>query len=128
MPLETRAPEEDERSVVRGAEFTPKAVRKAIAPLFEHWVIMLAIQHRRAPLPVSSLLWKKILRRGYPNNLDELAKLARRYLLMGDTRMLLADLRARPKIHAQAAGAFMHHQAGLRNIPGAESGDKCTHN
>jgi hypothetical protein len=69
--------------------------RNSIAPLLGDWVVLLAMKHRRAPLPVSSALWKGLLREGFPNDLDELAILARRYLFLGDARMLLAELRIR---------------------------------
>jgi len=69
--------------------------RNTIAPLLGDWVVLLAMKHRRAPLPVSSGLWKGLLREGFPNDLDELAILARRYLFLGDARMLLAELRIR---------------------------------
>src|SRR6266481_6063874 len=69
--------------------------RNTIAPLLGDWVVLLAMKHRCAPLPVSSALWKGLLREGLPKDLDELAILARRYLFLGDARMLLAELRMR---------------------------------
>ncbi len=47
--------------------------RNTIAPLLGDWVVLLAMKHRRAPLPVPSALWK-----GLPQ-----------------TRILLAELRIR---------------------------------
>src|SRR6267378_838363 len=70
-------------------------LRNTIAPLLGDWVVLLAMKHRRAPLPVSSALWKGLLRKGFPNDLDELAIFARRYLFLGDARLLLAELRIR---------------------------------
>jgi hypothetical protein len=69
--------------------------RNTIAPLLGDWVVLLAMKHRRAPLPVSSALWKGLLRKGFPKGLDELAIFARRYLFLGDARLLLAELRIR---------------------------------
>ncbi len=69
--------------------------RNTIAPLLGDWVVLLAMKHRRAPLPVSSALWKGLLRKGFPNGLDELAIFARRYLFLGDARLLLAELPVR---------------------------------
>jgi DNA-binding NtrC family response regulator len=69
--------------------------RNTIAPLLGDWVALLAMKHQRAPLPVSSALWKGLLRRGFPNDVDELAMFARRYLFLGDERLLLAELRIR---------------------------------
>jgi hypothetical protein len=54
--------------------------RNTIAPLLGDWVVLLAMKHRRAPLPVSSALRKGLLRKGFLNDLDELALFARRYL------------------------------------------------
>lgn len=125
MPHATRCPEEDDRYVARDTIFAPNELRKTIAPLFGHYVVMLAMQHRRAPVPVSSRLWKEIVRLGLPNNLDELARLARRYLLIGDRRMLLAELRARPRIPKRTPGAAERSEVGLQNDAGAKSGEKC---
>jgi hypothetical protein len=69
--------------------------RNTIAPLLGDWVVLLAMKRRRAPLPVSSALCKGLLRKGFPNGLDELSIFARRYLFLGDARRLLAELRIR---------------------------------
>lgn len=127
MPHATRCPEEDDRPVARDAIFAPNELRKTIAPLFGHYVVMLAMQHRRAPVPVSSGLWKEMVRLGLPNNLDELAKLARRYLLIGDTRMMLAELRVRPRSSRRTPGAAGRREMGLQNNSEVESGEKCKH-
>jgi DNA-binding NtrC family response regulator len=113
--------------VAQDTIFAPNEVRKTIAPLFGHYVVMLAMQHRRAPVPVSSGLWKEIVRLGLPNDLDELAKLARRYLLMGDTRMMLAELRARLRIPRRAPRAAGRNGLESQSDSGAESGEKCKH-
>src|SRR5258708_35809813 len=67
-------------------------LRNTIAPLLGDGVVLLAMKHRRAPLPVSSALWKGLLRKAFPNGLDELAIFARRYLFLGYARLLLAEL------------------------------------
>jgi hypothetical protein len=41
--------------------------RNTIAPLLGDWVVLLAMKHRRAPLPVSCALWKGLVREG-PNS------------------------------------------------------------
>jgi hypothetical protein len=41
--------------------------QNTIAPLLGDWVVLLAMKHRRAPLPVSSALWKGLLRKGVRN-------------------------------------------------------------
>jgi hypothetical protein len=60
-------------------------------------VALLAMQQKRAPLPVSSALRTAILRRGLPNGLIELGGFARRYLFLGDERILLAELQRPPR-------------------------------
>ncbi len=39
---------------------------------------------------------KGLLRKGFPNDADELGNFARRYLFLGEARMLLGELRDRP--------------------------------
>jgi hypothetical protein len=69
--------------------------RNTIAPLLGDRVVLLAMKHQRAPRPVSSALWMGLPRKGFLNDLDELKLFARRYLILGDERMLLAELRMR---------------------------------
>jgi hypothetical protein len=69
--------------------------RKIMAPLAGPWVALLAMKCGGAPLPVSPALRKNLLRKGFPNDLDELAIIGRRYLFLGDARMLSAELRIR---------------------------------
>jgi hypothetical protein len=47
----------------------------------------------RAPLPVSSALWKGLQRQGFLNDIYDLGSIARRLLFVGDGRILLAELR-----------------------------------
>jgi hypothetical protein len=69
--------------------------RNTIAPLLGDWVVLLAMKHRRAPLPVSSTLWKVLLRQGLLKDLDELGSIARRISFLGDERLLLSELKIR---------------------------------
>jgi hypothetical protein len=69
--------------------------RNAIAPLLGDRVGLLAMKHQRVPRPVSSVLWMGLLRKGFLNDLDELRLFARRYLILGDERMLLTELTMR---------------------------------
>jgi hypothetical protein len=63
--------------------------------LLGDWVVLLAMKHQRAPLPVSSALWKGLLRQGVLSDLYELGNIARRFSFLGDERLLLAELRIR---------------------------------
>jgi len=59
-------------------------------------IALLAMKQRRAPLPVSPALLKSLWLRGFPENWGELESFARRFLFLGDERMLLAELRRGP--------------------------------
>ena len=78
------------------------ALRKAIdcrepaAGLLGQYVALLAMKYGRAPLPVSRTLGRALLRRGLTDDPAGLGHLARRYLFLGDARMLLAESRKRP--------------------------------
>lgn len=67
------------------------------ASLFRHFVASLAIKHGRAPLPVSPTLWKRLMESGAPSCVEELFEVARRYMFLGDARMLLAELNTQPR-------------------------------
>lgn len=58
---------------------------------FPQCVMLRAMKHTRAALPAPGPLCKGLLCRGFPNDLGELGRLARRYLLPGDAPMLLAE-------------------------------------
>jgi len=81
--------------MVRDARTGQFEWRNTIAPLLGDCVALVAMKDQRAPLPVSCALWKGLVREGFPNDLDELATFARRYLFLGDERLLLAELRMR---------------------------------
>ena len=84
-----------------------------MAPLLGHWVALLAMKHGRAPLPVSPALWKGLLRQGFPNDVNELGNFARRYLFLGDGRMLLAELRKRSEASTHPLAPAEHSQHPL---------------
>lgn len=83
----------EKHTVAPGDEPLHRELRKIMAPMLGHAVVLLAMKSRRAPLPVSSALWKGLLRRGLPNDLEELERVAQRYMFLGDERMLLAELK-----------------------------------
>jgi hypothetical protein len=87
--------------LIRNFETALREPRKTGAALLTDYVVLLAMKQRCAPLPVSRNLRKRLLHGGVPNSLDELGNLARRYLFLGDARMLLAELRMWPKIPTQ---------------------------
>jgi hypothetical protein len=85
----------DERSANPGGRTSiTERNKKTKAQLLRHQIILLAMQHGRAPLPVSPALCKSLLRGG---GLDphEVGNIARRFSFLGDGRMVLAELNLR---------------------------------
>jgi hypothetical protein len=58
-------------------------------------VLLLAMKNGRAPLPVPRALWRGLEKQGFLNDLYALGSVARRLLFLGDSRMLLTELRTR---------------------------------
>ena len=83
----------DKPVVAQEANIVPLELRKTMAQILGDAIALLAMKHRRAPLPVSSALLRTLWMRGFPGNLAELESFARRLLFLGDERMLLAEFR-----------------------------------
>lgn len=75
--------------MTRDAKIGTFELRNTMAQMLGDIVALLAMQQRRAPLLVFSAFRNAILRRASPNGLIELGAFARRYLFLGDERMLL---------------------------------------
>ena len=86
---------QEKRLGIRDEQTGQSEWQEAMGPLLRHLVALLAMKLGRAPLPVSSSLWKGLLRQGFLNDLDELGNIARRISFLGDERLLLAELRIR---------------------------------
>jgi len=80
--------------------------QKTMVLLFRHQVVLLAMKHSRAPLPVSPALWRGLLRRGVLSDLHELGSIARRLSFLGDGSMLLAELKLRTASKPPVREAF----------------------
>jgi hypothetical protein len=78
-----------------GGQNGPCERQKTMWPLLHRMVVLFSMRQRRAPLPVSPLLWKGLLRQGFLNDPDELGNIARRISFLGDERLVLAELRIR---------------------------------
>jgi DNA-binding NtrC family response regulator len=120
MSKARRSAEQEGRVVIRDAEMPPLEFRETAAPLLGRCVVLLAMKRGRAPLPVSPALWKRLQHRGFPSNLDELGNLARRYLFLGDARMLLTELRFRPQNSHADSGVVKHPESRLQKRLGIE--------
>jgi len=60
--------------------------------LLRQHVLLLAMKHGRAPLPLSRAVCRGLLRRGVLNDPEALGGIARRFSFLGDERMLLAEI------------------------------------
>lgn len=63
--------------------------------LLRHQVVLLAMKHGRAPLPVTSIVWRGLQRRGAVSGPYDLGNIARRLSFLGDGRLLLDELKLR---------------------------------
>jgi hypothetical protein len=86
---------QEQRIGIRDGQTGPSELQKTMVVLLGHQIVLLAMKHRRAPLPVSSAFWKGLLRQGVPNDLYEIGNIARRFSFLGDERLLLAEMRIR---------------------------------
>jgi hypothetical protein len=116
----------DKPAVAQEANIVPLELRKTMAQMLGNTIALLAMKHRRAPVPVSSALLRTLWMRSFPGNLAELESFARRLLFLGDERMLLAELRRgrapiafRPENSQRPAGIAL----GQRKE--TERGQKC---
>jgi DNA-binding NtrC family response regulator len=83
----------DKPAAAQEANIVPFELRKTMSQMLGDVIALLAMKHRRAPVPVSSALLRTLWMRGFPENLAELESFARRLLFLGDERMLLSELR-----------------------------------
>jgi hypothetical protein len=67
--------------------------------LLRHQVLLLAMKDGRAPVPVSTALWKGLQKHGLLDHVYDLGSIARRLLFLGDARILLAELSRQSAAH-----------------------------
>lgn len=63
--------------------------------LLRHFMQRIAVQYRRAPLPVSDELMDASLHYAWPGNLRELQNFVKRYLVIADEGMAISELQAK---------------------------------
>jgi len=68
--------------------------REEIPLLLRHFMARFAARYARPPLPLSPRLIEKCLRHPWPGNLRQLENVVKRYLVLGDERLVLAELEA----------------------------------
>jgi hypothetical protein len=94
--------------------------------LLRHQIVLLAMKHGRAPLPVSPALWRGLQRQGVVDDPGELGNIARRLSFLRDERMLLAELRLRTTATACARGTLpKDSESAAEERPRAKDAYKC---
>jgi two-component system, NtrC family, response regulator AtoC len=111
----------------------PLRDRKEELPLLiRHFMGKLAAKYAREPLPVSHALAEACMAHSWPGNLRELENFVKRYLVLGDEKMMIAELAPRkapiemaPDLPARtaedAAGGLKRLVRGLKGEAEAEA-------
>jgi two-component system response regulator AtoC len=74
-------------------QLPPLRERKEEIPiLLKHFMSRMAERYARAPLPVSPTLMQACLEYSWPGNLRELSNFVKRYLILGDEQLAIAEL------------------------------------
>jgi len=91
--------------------------KEEISLLLKHFMSQVAERYARPPLPLTPLLMQACERYGWPGNLRELGNFVKRYLVLGDEEMAIAEL-APPgeKALAGATGGGGAGSDGLKSL------------
>src|SRR5246500_3212421 len=82
----------------------PLRERKEEIPiLLKHFMSRMSESYARSPLPLSGPLMEACLRHSWPGNLRELSNFVKRYLILGDETLAIAELNPKNKITAGPA-------------------------
>ena len=83
-------------------QLPPLRDRKEEIPiLLKHFMSRLSERYARAPLPLSPMLMQACLEYAWPGNLRELNNFIKRYLILGDEKLAIAELQ--PKVDGSGA-------------------------
>src|SRR5260221_9029798 len=90
-------------------QITPRRERKVELPiLLKHSMSRMAERYARAPLPLSPALLLACQNHSWPGNLRELSNFVKRYLVLGDETLAVAELQPKPDsgngLHVDSAG------------------------
>jgi hypothetical protein len=76
---------------IRKGQIGESEWRRLTLSLLRQHILVLAMKHGRAPLPLSPAVSRGLLCRGVLNDLDALGSIARRFSFLGDGRLLLDE-------------------------------------
>ena len=80
--------------------------QEEIPLLLKHFMARFALRYTRDPLPLTSALIDAAIEHSWPGNLRELENFVKRYLILGDERQAIQELRAH---RGNAIGTFDSH-------------------
>jgi len=94
--------------------------REEIPVMLRHFMARFAARYARTPLPLSPRLVEACLRHPWPGNLRELENFVKRFLIMGDESLALAELEYREDSGTLPAEArpdvATEHPGGLKSL------------
>src|ERR1700757_2991926 len=99
----------------------PLRERKEEIPiLLKHFMSRMAEQYARAPLPLSPTLMAACLEYSWPGNLRELSNFIKRYLILGDEKLAIAELNPKNDVNggqrADTAKSSDSSTGGLKSL------------
>ena len=91
--------------------------REEVPILLKHFMSQVAERYARPPLPMSPALVRACENYAWPGNLRELGNFIKRYMVLGDEEMAIAELTPAREDRAMAAGVgFGNAGGGLKGI------------
>ena len=98
--------------------------REEIPLLLKHFMTQLGDRYARSPLPLSAALVERCLAHDWPGNLRELGNFVKRYLILGDEKLVVSELGAERQevsgstVPAEATPAAGALKSLVRNLKG----------
>ena len=89
--------------------------QEEIPLLLQHFMARFAVRYTRDPLPLTPALIDAAIEHSWPGNLRELENFVKRYLILGDERQAIQELRAH---RGNAIGTFDSHPTPARTTHG----------
>jgi len=85
----------------------PLRERKEEIPiLLKHFMSRMSERYARAPLPLSPTLMQACLDYAWPGNLRELSNFVKRYLILGDEKLAIAELNPKSSVNGANVGEY----------------------
>jgi len=80
--------------------------KEEIPILLKHFMSRMSERYARAPLPLSPTLMQACLDYAWPGNLRELSNFVKRYLILGDEKLAIAELNPKSSVNGANVGEY----------------------